>query len=289
MSNRAFSIPAAWAGTAETTIPPTPVPNTTYRDTTIGTTEANEGYPYAKIVDSSVFNQYLYLATLLLIQEQAQGILSWSPTQAYTVANGALVFGSDGQIYKCLANSTNQDPVVATTYWKKLDAQATTSTQGIIQLATSAEVIAGTDANKAVTPSTLSSKTSTTSAIGLVQLATSAEAIAGADALKAITPASLADAFVSSKTANGYVKIPGGIIIQWGIAIVPENSYLTVTFPTPFTTACFGVYMSNTTGSTLNSSLCWTNDITTSSFQCQHPDTASGIKYQSAYWFAIGV
>ena len=203
MSNRAFNLPGAWAETAATTIPDPPIPNTTYRDTTFDGTDANAAWPYAKIVDSSMFNQYLYLATLILMQEQAQGILSWSPTQQYTVANGALVFGSNGKIYKSIADSLNQDPVSATTYWKVVGESASTTVEGG------------------------------------VKLATSAEAIAGSDALKAITPSTLAAAFVSSKTANGYVKLPGGLIIQWctGTGQRTETAQ-TVTFPLTFPTAC---------------------------------------------------
>ena len=54
---------------------------------------------------------------------------------------------------------------------------------------------------------------------GLVELATTAEAQALASAVVALTPARLADAFKGanqSLNANGYQKLPGGLIIQWG-------------------------------------------------------------------------
>lgn len=59
---------------------------------------------------------------------------------------------------------------------------ATTEREGIIELATSDEVIAGTDALRAVTPATLKALTGTTSRKGLVELATDVEAIAGKNA-----------------------------------------------------------------------------------------------------------
>lgn len=54
---------------------------------------------------------------------------------------------------------------------------------------------------------------------GLVELADAAEARALASAVVALTPARLADAFKGanqSLAANGYQRLPGGLIIQWG-------------------------------------------------------------------------
>lgn len=52
---------------------------------------------------------------------------------------------------------------------------ATTATRGIVELATDAEVIAGTDANRVVTASSLASKLASTTELGLVEEATSGE------------------------------------------------------------------------------------------------------------------
>lgn len=68
---------------------------------------------------------------------------------------------------------------------------ASLTEKGIIQLGTATEVQTGTDALKAVTPSTLSARTATTTRTGILALATALEAIAGTDAVKAITPATL--------------------------------------------------------------------------------------------------
>ena len=56
---------------------------------------------------------------------------------------------------------------------------ATTEREGVIELATANEVIAGSDALRAVTPAGLKALTGTTSRKGLVELATDSEAIAG--------------------------------------------------------------------------------------------------------------
>lgn len=73
---------------------------------------------------------------------------------------------------------------------------ASTVTEGIVELATDVETIAGTDAVRAVTPFGLKAVVATSSAKGLVELATNAETIAGTDTTRAVTPASLLSAKV---------------------------------------------------------------------------------------------
>lgn len=89
---------------------------------------------------------------------------------------------------------------------------------------------------------------------GKVQLATSAEAQALTDALKAITPSTLADAFKSanqSLAANGYQKLPGGLIVQWGSRI--NNG--AVTFPIAFNSTPYNVTFGAQNGSGADSYL----------------------------------
>ena len=78
---------------------------------------------------------------------------------------------------------------------------------------------------------------------GQVQLATSAEAQALTDALKALTPATLGAALQGanqSLSSNGYQKLPGGLIVQWGNGTSSGTARpnITVTFPLAFPTAC---------------------------------------------------
>ncbi|MEJ5962816.1 hypothetical protein [Pedobacter immunditicola] len=87
--------------------------------------------------------------------------------------------------------------------------QASTGSQGIIQLANQTEVNAGVDANKAVTPATLQAKVATDAALGLIEIATQAEVNAGTDYSRAITP-------LTMKTyITGYV---GGYAATFGNA-----------------------------------------------------------------------
>jgi hypothetical protein len=70
--------------------------------------------------------------------------------------------------------------------------------------------------------------------------ASAAEVVAGTEATKAITPA----AFAGSKDisgAEGYYKLPGGVIIQWGSVTTNASGDATWTYPTAFSSAVFTV------------------------------------------------
>jgi hypothetical protein len=71
--------------------------------------------------------------------------------------------------------------------------------------------------------------------------ATAAETLAGTDANKAITPAGFAGN--KSLVTSGYYKLPGGLIIQWGTtsSIAADDTSTVVNFPTAFSTACVAV------------------------------------------------
>jgi len=87
--------------------------------------------------------------------------------------------------------------------------------KGIIELATGAEVITGTDTVRAVTPASLAGLTGTTTRRGLLQLATGAEALAFTDAVKAITPATLLTAL------NSYTSITKITVTSQTSIVIP--------------------------------------------------------------------
>lgn len=95
---------------------------------------------------------------------------------------------------------------------------ASKTQKGIIQLATQAEVTAGTDDSKAVTPYQLAQRLAypqaTTTVLGVVQLATNVEAQTGTNTQKAIVPSSLKYTIdwvftnrISTESSNGVLKL----------------------------------------------------------------------------------
>lgn len=116
---------------------------------------------------------------------------------------------------------------------------------------------------------------------GLVELATTAEVQAGTDTTRAVTPAGLMSSFANSKTENGYQKLPGGLIIQWGSYSIPSGTTQTIIFPTTFSVSCFSL----TFGPETDSTACPNYDIITNSYFTIKLGT--GNTY-TGKWMAIG-
>jgi hypothetical protein len=112
---------------------------------------------------------------------------------------------------------------------------ATTSAQGVVELATSAETQTGTDTARAVTPAGLAALTATTSRRGLIELATTAEVRAGTDSDRAVTPALL------SSLPAWMPVIPGGVASNGSTATISSTTGV-VTIPA----GCTAVQLSNT-------------------------------------------
>lgn len=69
---------------------------------------------------------------------------------------------------------------------------------------------------------------------GIVELATAAEVLAGTDAVRAMTPAAFLAAG-SSLASSGYYRFPGGFMVQWGYQGIGSSTSTTVTFSPSFT------------------------------------------------------
>lgn len=120
---------------------------------------------------------------------------------------------------------------------------------------------------------------------GKIEISSVAESQALTDLVRALTPGRLASAFQGSNqslSSNGYQKIPGGLILQWGNATGTGSG--TITFPIAFTTACYfcGVLDLCAIGGT--PAYVGTNP-TTSNFTWQQSPTAN---IDAFNWFAIG-
>jgi hypothetical protein len=141
---------------------------------------------------------------------------------------------------------------------------------------------------------------STTIDKGVVELATAAEALAGTDTTRALTADSLASN--TSIGASGYYKLPGGLIVQWGSEAITSTA--TITWPIAFSTACYSFVCSAKDSGTPTASAGTTQTVSyatpygtpsTTSVAVSvrgeegDPDTfRTGNVSRTVYWIAIG-
>lgn len=168
-------------------------------------------------------------------------------------------------------------------------------------VATQAEAEAGTIDTKYMTP--LRAKqaiaaqvpAATETVAGLIERATAEEAQAMSDGLRAITPAVLAAALKGSNqalSANGYQRIPGGLILQWGTLDIgnwtPSStaSNNTVTFPVAFPNAMFAAVAAPSTG--ITSIGITMEEPTTTNMKMRYYNDKIAVPYLSIRWIAIG-
>jgi hypothetical protein len=129
----------------------------------------------------------------------------WYVSVAGTVNSVAFNVG-DVIVAKINAASTS-----LATDWIQLEVnrdQATTTVLGLVFLATNAETQTGTDANKAVTPASLSARTATETRTGIAEIATDAELTTGTDDTRIVTPLKL-KTYLDNRT-GGYAANIGG-------------------------------------------------------------------------------
>jgi len=171
---------------------------------------------------------------------------------------------------------------------------AAESRRGLVELATAAEVEAGTDTLRAVTPAGLASRldslvdslVATDSQPGLVALASAAEFLAGTDDEKALTAKSFADN-VSSSENPGYIKLPNGPILQFGFTTTSTSGLKTVAYGIEYTGAV--VFIGMTALSLNGNYVCRVRTSDHDSFVMQMFDSTgpapSGVTF---FWLAIG-
>lgn len=144
---------------------------------------------------------------------------------------------------------------------------ASLTAAGKVELATDAEVSAGTRGDLAVTPSALNARQANTTRTGLIQVADTTEARAFVNTTKAITPAMLRESFLgvnASFASFGYQKMPSGMVIQWGILNSGAAGYQFVNFPIAFPVAFLSCSVVESAGGTENNATTtWTTSSAT--------------------------
>lgn len=93
----------------------------------------------------------------------------------------------------------------------------------------------------------------------------------------------------ASLVANGYVKLPCGLLLQWGSQAVGGGATTTISFPIAFSSAVFGVYASKQidsfTTSNYNEST-GASPLSLSQFQIRNGFGGGTFTF---YWWAIGI
>lgn len=157
---------------------------------------------------------------------------------------------------------------------------ATHTTQGVTQYATPNETIEGSRNDRAITPAALSARTASEERSGLAQFATAAETQAGSINTKAVTPSGLAAAFPKTHAETGVQKLPNGLIMQWGKALI-DPSGTQVVFPSAFPNKCTHVSATATGSITPAFSV---KEIDTGKVSLVH----NGNGGVSTFWLAVG-
>lgn len=188
----------------------------------------------------------------MLAHINQRGIPAWDGITNYEAGGLSYVQGSDGKIYKSVAASgpttTTQDPVTdaTDTYWAVAFADVgafLTQVAGDARYAQLSNNLSDLT-NVATARTNLGVVAATETTAGLLEIATNAEA-QSYTANKAIDGAKLAAAFQGgniSTTANGFQKLPGGLIIQWvTVAAASATAAQVVSFPLAFPNAALQV------------------------------------------------
>lgn len=124
-------------------------------------------------------------------------------------------------------------------------------------------------------------------------MATDAEAQAQTSTSKLLSPALLASALQGSNQAlsqNGYQKLPGGLIIQWGRTSQSINTVSTVTLPITFPNAIFTAVATPLTQTAIagNDKDCQVELTSTSQIKLVLDDTVAGSTMLGVTWMAVG-
>jgi len=237
------------------------------------------------------FNEIDYKQDQMLAHLNQHGIPVWDNETEYQ-ADQSYVQGSTGTVYRCVLTHTNQNPDldVSNTYWIIAFASAGDFYTAAESDARYAQLSSnGSDYNVATFRTNISvySKAETYSQSEVNVRTTVASALQSQQQTSntvLITPQRLSDAFRGSNqslTTNGFQRLPGGLILQWG-SVVLNTTPTTFDFPTAFSSAVLTLIGSDGNSAEVAYTAWQPTSLT------QFSATASGANIASK-WIAIGI
>ena len=170
-------------------------------------------------------NGLFSLLTVSLLALKQRGILTW--TTGFEYKQGAFVVESN-RLYQAKTDNTSKQPSLSQNEWQVW------ASVSDIDVDANGNIIKTAKAGGAFT---LKVEDANTTTKGAVRFATATEVINKSNVAAAITPKNVADMF---DAWNDGIKLPNGLIIQWGTAPIGSG---TRSFPRPFTStpAYFGI------------------------------------------------
>jgi hypothetical protein len=135
----------------------------------------------------------------------------------------------------------------------KLPALAGKAGQVVVVNAGASGLEAKTPAQIIVNDATLAATETST---GILELATQAEVDAGADDTRAVTPLKLRNGFAVSLASTGYLKFPtwlGALVIQWGTTTANASGRATGAWPTAFPNSIYVALANGSVGASSTS------------------------------------
>lgn len=201
----------------------------------------------------------------------AQGGTGVSALTAYSVVVGGTT--STGRLQSVDVSGIPQGYVLTYTSAGAPPAWTPAGGLGVVGIANG-----GTGATTAVSAFDALKQNATTTVTGVSTIATTAQVVSGLSTTQIITPSGFKGN--SSIVEDGYYKLPGGLIIQWGYAEAATGTTGTISYPIAFNT----LYSTVITQQAVAAQYYAIVTASTNSFNYSASGTGTGIR-----WIAFGV
>ena len=231
------------------------------------------------------------------------GIPVWDAATEYQAGKSYTQGPTNGTIYQCILTNTNQNPetdltntywivafAAAGTFYTKAEADTTflgaaDNLADLTNVATARTNLSVYSQAQTYTKSEVDAKTT---------VASTAQAQAWTSNTTLITPLRLAESFQAGNQLigdNGFQKIPGGLILQWGVVSeVTTEGQRSVIYPVTFPTGTLQVVMGGSAAAVSAAADMWPQVIsfTASGFNWNAQSQTSSFASCGARWWAVG-